>query len=86
MTKLKWDRSPQNSVLNSDYFLNPKTGFDQKWHNQRKNMQQILGIHKDHNWQIINKPTGPHAGKIVCNTCNEKFVAWLPKDYISPNT
>jgi hypothetical protein len=49
-------------------------------------MQQILGIHKDHNWQIINKPTGPHAGKIVCNTCNEKFVAWLPKDYISPNT
>jgi len=86
MTKLKWDRSPQNSVLDTKYFLNPKTGFDQKWHNQRKNMHQILGIHKDHNWQIINKPTGPHAGKIVCNTCNEKFVAWLPKDYISPNT
>jgi hypothetical protein len=86
MAKLKWGREPVRSSLNSEYWLDPKTGFDEKWHNQRAKMQQSLGIHKDHNWQIINKPTGPHAGKIICNTCNNKFVVWLPKGYISPNT
>lgn len=86
MTKLDWNRKPQSSIMNSEFYTNPKAGFDQAWHNQRSKLQQQLGVHKSHDWQIINKPTGPHAGKVVCNTCNGKFVTWLPKDYISPNT
>lgn len=41
-----------------------------------------LGIHQDHNWQIINEPTGPHRGKVICKTCGGKFVTWLPKGAI----
>jgi hypothetical protein len=92
MTKLNWER-PNNktSVLNTEYYTNPKNGFDKAWHSQRDNLKQNLGIHKDHDWEIINEPTGPHAGKVVCNTCKNKkgkgmFVSWLPKGYISPNT
>lgn len=86
MTKLNWNRPQNSSVLNSEYYTNPKTGFDEAWHNQRTKLRQHLGIHKEHDWEIINKPTGPHAGKIICNTCGGKFVNWIPKGYINPNT
>lgn len=42
-----------------------------------------LKEHKLHNWIIIDKPSGPHVGKIVCNTCGGKFVSWIPKDYLT---
>jgi len=86
MTKLKWDREPVRSSLNSEYWLDPKKGFDKDWHDKNSSIHNNLGIHKDHDWQIINKPSGPHAGKIICNTCKGKWIAWLPKGYISPNT
>lgn len=86
MTKLKWDRKPVTSVLDSDYYRNPKQGFDQKWHNQRAKLREHLGAHKDHQWEIVNKPSGPHAGKVICNSCGGKFVTWLPKGYITSNT
>ena len=41
-----------------------------------------LGIHENHNWQVIKIDTGPHAGKVICNDCNGKFVTWLPKGSI----
>lgn len=41
-----------------------------------------LGKHENHSWQPIKGPFGPHAGKIVCNTCGGKWVAWLPKGSI----
>jgi hypothetical protein len=88
MTKLDYSKTNKSDTgfLNDPYWANPKTGFDQAWHNQRKKLRQQLGIHENHEWEIINKPTGPHAGKIVCNTCGGKFVNWIPKDYILPNT
>ena len=79
MTKLKWDRQPVGNVLNSDYYSIPKKGFDKAWHNKRKQLQNSLGIHKDHEIEFIKKPTGPHAGKAICKTCGNKFVTWLPK-------
>ena len=86
MTKLNWDRPDWKSTMNLEYWTNPKTGFDNAWHEQRNKLKQNLGIHEAHDWAIINKPTGPHAGKVICNTCNGKFVSWLPKGYISTNT
>jgi hypothetical protein len=88
MSKFDYSRTNKSDTgfLNASYWTNPKTGFDQAWHTQREKLRQQLGIHKDHDWEIINKPTGPHAAKVVCKTCGNKFVSWLPKNYINPNT
>ena len=88
MTKLKWDRNPVRSVLNSEYYTNPKEGFDKGWHHTQQlkfeKKQKLLdknidlGIHQDHELDIIKLDSGPHAGKLICTTCN-KFIRWLPK-------
>jgi hypothetical protein len=83
MTKLKWDRQNWSSKLNSEYWMNPKTGFDSSWHSQQQNLKKILGIHETHKWEAIKMESGPHAGKLVCKTCNNKFVNWLPKNYFN---
>ncbi len=90
MTKLKWDREPVKSILNSEYWIDPKKGFDKGWHyNQAAHLQgkkirllkEIdLGIHKSHQWTAIKCENGPHTGKLICITCNNKFIRWLPKD------
>lgn len=41
-----------------------------------------LGKHETHDWQPMKGPFGPHAGKIICKTCNDKWVAWLAKGTI----
>lgn len=38
-------------------------------------------VHKDHEVKIIEKPQGSHAAKLVCASCNGKFIQWLPKNY-----
>ena len=93
MTKLDYNKSNKSDTafLNDPFWINPRSGFDKAWHTQRNNLKQNLGIHKEHDWEIINEPTGPHAGKVVCNTCKSKkgksmFVAWIPKGYILSNT
>jgi len=93
MTKLDYNKSNKSDTafLNAPYWTNPTSGFDRAWHDQRQNLKQNLGIHKEHDWAIINEPTGPHAGKVVCNTCKNKkgksmFVSWIPKGYILSNT
>jgi hypothetical protein len=89
MTKLKWDREPVRSTLNSDYWNDPKKGFDKDWHikqqfkkekNEKILNQKIeLGIHKDHDLDIIPLTSGPHSSKLICITCNNKFIRWLSK-------
>jgi hypothetical protein len=91
MANFNWNRESARSGINSEYWTNPKTGFDKAWHEQRGRLRQNLGIHESHNWEIINEPTGPHAGRAVCNTCKNKkgkslFICWIPKGYILPNT
>ena len=83
MTKINWGRKPQTSVMNSDYWTNPKSGFDKEWHKQRQSLNKNLGIHKDHDWSPIKLESGPHGGKAVCNTCSGKFIMWLPKNYFT---
>jgi len=87
MTKLIWDRRNQSSTLNSEYWTNPKTGFDKEWHEQQKSKnvklekeKQFLGIHADHELESIHLHSGPHSGKLICKTCNNKFLKWLPKE------
>ena len=65
---------------------------DPKWQNytlgkskskqMARNTKINLGKHENHDWQPLKGPFGPHAGKIVCNTCSGKWVAWLPKGSI----
>lgn len=38
-----------------------------------------LGKHEKHDLDVILEPSGPHKGKIICKTCNGKFVTWIPK-------
>jgi len=41
-----------------------------------------LGNHEDHKWQPVLGSFGPHQGKVICNTCNGKFVTWLSKQHV----
>jgi hypothetical protein len=86
MTKLNWNRPTQSSVLNSEYYTNPKKGFDSAWHTQKSKLNIGLGIHLQHDWQAIKSNSGPHEGKAVCITCGNKFIMWLPKGYFNSNT
>ncbi len=58
---------------------------DKKWKlfklENPKEIKVNLGIHEKHNWQVKKGPFGPHSGKIICNDCEGKFVAWLPKGF-----
>ena len=87
MTKLDWNRPGWKSTMNSEYWTDPKTGFDKAWHEQQKHKkarqdkeQQFLGIHATHDLDRIQTQSGPHAGKLICKTCNNKFLKWLPKE------
>jgi hypothetical protein len=58
---------------------------DSKWQNyglkNPKPSKEInLGKHENHDWQPIKGNFGPHTGKIICNSCGGKWVAWLPKN------
>lgn len=92
MTKLNWNRNNYSSILNSDYYKNPKQGFDKHWHyNQTLHNQKLekikkqhidLGIHQEHQLEIVETDSGPHAGKLICVTCT-KFLRWLPKEFFT---
>ena len=87
MTKLVWNRQKPNSTLNSEYWTNPKEGFDKNWHEEQKHKKaqalkekQFLGVHTDHDLEQIKLDSGPHHGKLICKTCGNKFLKWLPKE------
>jgi hypothetical protein len=87
MTKLVWTRQNQTSSLNSEYWTNPRTGFDRAWHEQQKlqaeqseKEKQFLGIHATHELESVQSQSGPHAGKLICITCKNKFLKWLPRE------
>ena len=94
MTKLDYNKTNKSdtSFLNDPYWTNPKTGFDKGWHDQQKaknerkqrllNQKIDLGTHKDHTLDVIKLESGPHDSKLICVTCNNKFIRWLPKGII----
>ena len=93
MTKLKWNREPIKSSLDSEYWSKPKTGFDKGWHHnwaQKLQSKQNtldkeinLGIHSTHDLDIVKLNSDPHHGKLICVSCNNKFIRWLSKDFLS---
>ena len=85
MTKLIWDRQRSTSILEKEYWNDPKKGFDKSWHIEQANKKvqaekekQSLGTHVNHELEKIKLDSGPHSGKLICKTCN-KFIKWLPK-------
>lgn len=45
-----------------------------------ENKEINLGKHDGHEWEVIVEDIpSPHVGKIVCNTCQGKWVTWLRK-------
>jgi hypothetical protein len=83
MANLNWNRNSMGTGMNSDYWKNPKTGFDRKWHEEKAALNSKLGAHRTHNWTPVQAESGPHAGKAICNTCGGKFIMWLPKGYFN---
>lgn len=95
MTKLDYRKSNKSDTafLNDPYWTDPKKGFDKGWHHnwiqklqskQNKLNKEInLGIHFTHNLDIIELNSGPHYGKLICVSCNNKFIRWLSKDFLS---
>ena len=75
MTKLNWTKNTTNRKI--DHYADAIERNQSKPKKTKKDIN--LGIHEKHNWQIVKTQTGPHAGKIICNDCNGKFVTWLPK-------
>ena len=80
MAKLKWNRIAEKSLIRRHGHKIVQSEYTQK---VQKNKNYInLGIHEKHNWQPLKGPFGPHSGKIICKTCNDKWIAWLPKGSI----
>jgi len=74
------------SVMNTQHYQNPKSGFDKAWHDHQRSRKDYflntdLGTHEQHDIEVIKLDTGPHAGKLHCTTCN-KFIKWIPKKYL----
>lgn len=84
MTKLNWEkRKAYDKIDHYEWAKQRRKIQDKKWQpfslENPKNININLGIHENHNWQPIRGTFGPHAGKVICNTCGGKFVTWLPK-------
>lgn len=78
MAKMNWAKNAANRKV--DHY---QDAIDRSLSKSKKPRKEInLGIHKDHDCQIVIMQTGPHAAKVICNDCNGKFVTWLSKDTI----
>jgi len=83
MAKIKWHRIAENALIRKHGHEIVQSEYTQKVQKKQANKNFInLGIHEKHNWQPLKGPFGPHAGKIICKTCQDKWVAWLPKGTI----
>lgn len=85
MAKIKWHILAQNSLMRKHGVEVVQAEYVNK--TQKKKSLQLkeinidLGKHENHDWQVILEPTGPHKGKITCNTCN-KHVTWLSEQHV----
>mgnify|MGYP000411479362 CR=1 FL=1 len=96
MAKLQWEkRAAYDKIDHYEWAKRRNKIQDKKWklftlENPKKAQKASkedsinidLGTHEDHDWRIVLEPTGPHAGKIVCDTCGGKHVTWLSKEHV----
>ena len=81
MAKIKWHRIAEKDLIRKHGADVVKTEYQQKvrFSNSKSSKEINLGTHESHDWQPLKGPFGPHEGKVICNTCGGKWVAWLPK-------
>ena len=78
MAKMDWAKNTANRKI--DHYQDAIDRNSPELKNLKTKLN--LGIHEDHDCQIIILQSGPHAGKVICIDCDGKFVTWLPKNYI----
>ena len=83
MAKLNWSRHSYSSIMGSDYYANPKTGFDKAWHQKQAKTPKakITKANKHDKCPVVavRCESGPHYAKLCCKTHN-KHIQWLSKD------
>ena len=67
--------------MDDDYDLTVRNNYRPK-RNLYPSTEINLGIHENHDWEVVRDVPSPHSGKIVCNSCGGKWVTWLPKGAI----
>ena len=83
MAKINWNRHRYVSKMETNYWNDHKNGWDKEfWQKRDPNKKIKLGIHENHDWHPVKLDSGIHAGKIICKTCDNKFVTWLSKGAI----
>lgn len=83
--KINWDKRRQLDKI--DHYFEEIELRNKITENYYKNKMHSktkinLGIHENHDWEIVRDVPAPHSGKIICNTCGGKWVTWLPKGTI----
>ena len=83
MAQINWHKLAQNDLVRKHGHEVVEREYTQKVRKSKSPSTNInLKQHEKHDWQPIKGPFGPHAGKIICNTCGGKLVTWLPKGSI----
>lgn len=83
MAQINWHKLAQKDLVRKHGHEVVEREYTQKVRKSKSPSTNInLKQHETHDWQPIKGPFGPHAGKIICNTCGGKLVTWLPKGSI----
>lgn len=67
--------------MDDDYDLTARKFYRPK-RNLHYNTEINLGIHENHEWEVVTDVPSPHSGKIICKSCGDKWITWLPKGAI----
>jgi hypothetical protein len=83
MAKIKWHKIAEKDLIRQHGYEAVDRQYFRQTSQPKSRFEETisLGIHENHNWQPVLDAKGPHAGKIICNTCNGKFVTWLSKEH-----
>lgn len=84
MAKIKWHRIAEKNLIRKHGHEVVEREYTQQVKKTNNLTLDIpLNKHEKHDWQpIISPPDATHAGKIICNTCNGKWVTWLSKEHV----
>lgn len=82
MSKLNWNKAAKKDLIKNRGYEIVESEYQQKVNNKKDFPDYYidLGIHKKHKRKILNGPFGPHARQLICLTCKNKWLAWLPKE------
>lgn len=81
MAKIQWNKIAEKDLIRKNGYEIVEKQYIRQTVKKEPELNINLGKHENHNWRIILEPTGPHAGKIHCDTC-DKHVTWLSKEHV----